>query len=449
MTCRKFVLILVALFSALILRSASAQSEHPNIIFVLVDDQRWDALGCMGHPFVKYPNIDRIANEGAKFTNYFVSIPLCSPSRASILTSQYPHKNGIIDNSNRSAQSFALKTFPQELQKAGYETEFLGKWHMGMDPNPRPGWDHWIGMPGQGKYIDCPLNIDGINTPSPGYITDVLDGYATKFIRAKHDKPWFLYVGEKAWHDPHTPADRDKDLYAGEKIPRRPNCNDDLSGKPALKIDAIRKRGAIGATDEQILQQLRTIQAVDDSVGNMFKALQETGQLDNTVIIYSSDNGYFWGEHQLGDKRAAYDEAIRDPLLIRYPKLIKAGTVVDQLTMNIDIGPTILELAGAAIPSSYQGKSWLQLLNGDATGWRDEILTEYFAEKNYQYMPSWQSVRSENWKLIHYTDIKDCDELYNLKADQYEMKNLINDPSAKEILGKLQMDLDKLVKQTS
>lgn len=448
MTCRKLGLIWCALFSAVILRSASAQSAHPNIIFILVDDQRWDALGCMGHPFVKYPNIDRIADEGAKFTNYFVSIPLCSPSRASILSSQYSHKNGIIDNTNRSEQSFALKTFPQELQKAGYETEFLGKWHMGTDPNPRPGWDRWIAMPGQGKYIDCPLNIDGKMTPSPGYITDVLDGYATNFIRAKHDKPWFLYLGEKAWHDPHTPAERDKNLYAGEKIQRAPSVNDDLSGKPVLQR-AMKYHQTTGYSDEAIMEQLRTIQSVDDSVGNMFKALQETGQLDNTVIIYSSDNGYFWGEHQLGDKRAAYDEGIRDPLLIRYPKLIKPGTVIDQLTMNIDIGPTILELAGAAIPSSYQGKSWMQLFKDDLTGWRNEILTEYFAEKNYPYMPSWQSVRSEQWKLIHYTEVKDSDELYDLKNDKYEMKNLIGDPSEKEILVKLETDLEKLVKQTS
>ena len=444
--------LLACLFAAVQEISAQPQQlQRPNVIFIMVDDQRWDALGCTGHPFFKSPNIDRIANEGAKFTNYFVTIPLCSPSRGVILTGQYSHKNGITDNTNRSEQSFKLKTFPQELQKAGYETAFIGKWHMGNDPKPRPGWDHWVGMPGQGKYIDCGLNVDGKDIAGTGYITDVLDQYACDYIRQKHGKPFMLYIGEKAWHDPHRPADRHAKLYEGEKITRPPSADDDLAGKPALHNPAMQARiqhETHGPGDEAILQQLRTIQAVDESVGHIFDALKESGQLDNTVIIYTSDNGYFWGEHQLGDKRAAYEESIRDPLLIRYPKLIKAGMVVDQLTANLDVAPTILDLAGATIPADYQGKSWLPLLRGQTNGWRSELLLEYFFEKNFPHIPTWQAVRTDQWKLIHYTELKDADELYDLKNDKYEMKNLINDPAAKEMRENLQAKLEEQLKAT-
>jgi arylsulfatase A-like enzyme len=445
-------LLSVLLVTLMTFASRAQAQTHPNIIFIMTDDQRWDALSCMGHPFFKCPNTDRIATEGAKFMNYFVTIPLCSPSRAVILTGQYSHKNGITDNTNRAEQSFKLVTFPQQLQKVGYQTAFMGKWHMGNDSNPRPGWDHWVGMPGQGKYIDCPLNIDGNLTDVKGYITDVIDQYACDYIKQKHDKPFFLYIGEKAWHDPHRPADRHAKLYEGEKIPRPPSVDDDLSGKPALHNDAMQKHlghETGGYPDETILQQLRTIQAVDESVGHIFKTLEETGQLDNTVIIYTSDNGYFWGEHHLGDKRAAYEESIRDPLLIRYPKLIKAGTVIDQLTLNLDVGPTILDLAGAEIPADYQGKSWLPLFTGDTKSWRSEFLAEYFLEKAYAHIPTWQAVRTDRWKLIHYPDLKDSDELYDLQNDRYEMKNLIDDPGAKEQREKLRGDLEKLMKQTT
>jgi len=448
----RIFLTLVALFALMLQRESLAQTTRPNIIFIMTDDQRWDALSCMGHPFFKCPNTDRIATEGAKFTNYFVTIPLCSPSRAVILTGQYSHKNGITDNTNRNEQSFKLATFPQLLQKAGYETAFMGKWHMGNDPSPRPGWDHWIGMPGQGRYIDCPLNIDGKLTDVKGYITDVIDQYACDYLKQKHDKPFMLYIGEKAWHDPHRPADRHAHLYEGEKITRPPSANDDLSGKPALHNEGMQKlRGheTGGYPDETILQQLRTLQAVDESVGHIFKTLEETGQLDNTVIIYTSDNGYFWGEHQLGDKRAAYEESIRDPLLIRYPRLIKPGTVIDTLTLNLDIAPTILDLAGATIPPDYQGKSWLALFRDDAKDWRSEFLAEYFAEKNYPHIPTWQAVRTERWKLIHYPELKECDELYDLKSDPYEMKNLVNDPATKETRQTLDRDLSRMLKETN
>lgn len=432
-------------------QSTGEQQSRPNIVFILTDDQRWDALSCMGHPFFKTPNMDRIANEGAKFTNFFVSIPLCSPSRANFLTGQYAHKNGIIDNNNHDKLSHQLKTYPQLLQQAGYETGFFGKWHMGNDATPREGFDKWVCMHGQGQYIDCPLNVDGKEVRSKGYITEVLTDYAVEFLKQPRTKPFLLYFPHKACHAPFKPAEKYKDLYADEAITPPASLDDDLSGKPALKMHE-HAHFVLGPTSkpstQMIRDQLRTLASVDESVGRVLDTLKETGQLDNTIVIYSSDNGFFWGEHRLWDKRAAYDESIRDPLLIRYPKLIKPGTVIDQLVLNLDIAPTALELAGVKIPESYAGRSLLPLFKGDVAGWRDTILTEYFREKQYPNTESWQSVRTDRWKLIHFTTVKDMDELYDLKTDPNEMKNVISDPANKETLDQLRAKLGELLKQT-
>jgi N-acetylglucosamine-6-sulfatase len=429
--------------------SQAIGADRPNIIFILTDDPRWDAVGCMGHPFIKTPNLDRIAREGARFTNYFVTIPLCSPSRACILTGRYAHEHGIINNQARNNEaSFKLPTVAASLQQAGYETAFIGKWHMGDDPRPRPGWDHWIGMPGHGVYFDCPLNQDGKDIQPKGYLTDVLNDFAIDFIRQAHSKPYLLYLGEKAWHDPALPAPRHKDLYAGQQITRAPSVNDDLSSKPALRQRRdLLKEGERPPSDEKILNQLRTLAAVDESVGQIFKTLEQAGHLDRTVLIYTSDNGYFWGEHQLGDKRAAYDEALRVPMLIRYPPLIKPGTVIGQLTLNIDIAPTFLAVAGAPVPAAYQGNAWLPLFRDESPPWRTDFLAEYFFEDNHPCIPTWQAVRSGEWKLIHYPDLKGCDELYDLKSDPYEMKNLIDDGRAKSQLDHLRQRLKELVAQ--
>jgi N-acetylglucosamine-6-sulfatase len=441
---------LVCIVITLLASSPLLGGDRPNFVFVLADDPRWDALGCMGHPFIKTPNLDRLAREGATFTNYFVTIPLCSPSRACILTGQYAHKHGIINNqASNNERSRTLPTVASLLQRAGYETAFIGKWHMGDDPRPRPGWDHWVGMPGHGVYMDCPLNQNGKDIQPNGYLTDVLNDFAVDFIRRAHDKPYLLFIGEKAWHDPALPAARHAQLYADQPIRRAPSVNDDLSSKPAL----LHRRKLLKAdegppTDEKIRNQLCTLAAMDESVGQMLKVLESTGQLDRTVFIYTSDNGYFWGEHQLGDKRAAYDEALRVPMLIRYPALIKAGTVVSQLTLNIDVAPTFLDLAGAAIPADLQGRSWLPLIRNGSTRWRSDFLAEYFFEDNHPYIPTWQAVRSERWKLIHYPELKNSDELYDVEADPFEMKNAIDDPQAKGQFERLRKRLTELLLET-
>src|SRR5438477_8038441 len=205
------------------------QSARPNVIFILMDDMRWDCMSCAGHPFIKTPNIDRIAHEGAMFKNYFVTLPLCSPSRATLLTGQYAHKNGVIDNvTDHSALSHELMTYPRILQQSGYETAFIGKIHMGTDPSPRPGFDKWISFKGQGVYLNPMLNIDGKQEKVEGYITDLLSDYAVDYIKQKREKPFAMCLWHKAVHQPNTAAERHKDLYANDPLPRSPNMEDDL-----------------------------------------------------------------------------------------------------------------------------------------------------------------------------------------------------------------------------
>ncbi len=468
--CRLIIPVLLCLFTLSVLPVYAAESKRPNIVFILVDDLRWDALGCMGHPIARTPNIDRIANEGALFRNFFVSIPLCSPSRASFLTGTYPHTHGVIDNTDHSELSHKLVTFPKLLHDSGYETAYVGKWHMGNDDSPRPGFDHWVSFKGQGQYDNPMINVDGKASKVDGYITDILNDQALKFVKAEHSKPFMLYLAHKAVHGPFTPADRHKDLYANDPIKPAPSFNDPLTDKPALTREvepppAAKKKNKKGKAEnaeggnsgpsrerhvpeKAIRSQLRALAAVNEGVGQLLKALEDSKQLDNTVFVFSSDNGFFWGEHGLADKRWAYEESIRDPLLIRYPKLIKPGVKLDQMVLNIDIAPTFLELAGVPVPKNVQGQSLLPLFKDPNAPWRHSFLTEYFMETHYPRTPTWQAVRTDRWKYIHYTELNDMDELYDLKADPYEMKNVIKEESAKPALKEMTSELERLRKAT-
>jgi N-acetylglucosamine-6-sulfatase len=445
-------------------------NSRPNIVFILVDDLRWDELGCSGHPFIKTPNIDRIAREGAMFRNAFMTTPLCSPSRASFLTGQYAHTHGITDNVDRSAASHQLRTFPLLLNQSGYETAFIGKWHMGNDDKPRPGFDRWVSFKGQGTYIDPEINEDGKAVKPSGYTSDILNGYATDFIRRNHDKPFLIYLAHKAIHPELTqnndgsvrlgdserfiPAKRHEQAYAGKSIPRRPNYGRPPEGKPALQrqIGTLPSLGPATVTsDEAILGRQRSLLAIEEGVGEILATLDETGELENTIIVFTSDNGYFYGEHGLSvERRLAYEESIRMPLLMRYPKVIKAGTVRDEFALNIDIAPTFLELAGVSVPSSMQGRSLVPLLQGKQTEWRNSFLIEYYSDKVFPRITQmgYKAVR-QRWKYIHYLELKGMDELYDLQTDPYEMKNLINDPGAKKALEEMKQELERLLKETA
>jgi N-acetylglucosamine-6-sulfatase len=445
---------------------AATTSAKPNIIFVLVDDLRWDDLGCAGHPFSQTPNIDRVAREGAQFLNAFATTPLCSPSRASILTSQYAHTHGIIDNTERSKQSHRLKTFPQELQKAGYETAFFGKWHMGNDNTPRAGFDRWYCLQGQGSTFDPVVNDDGREVQTHGYVTDLLNSKAVDFIRQKHSRPYFVYLSHKAMHpeteqaadgtlsDPNAsnfiPAPRHKTLYEGAKLPRRPNWSVPPLDKPALqqKIAGLAPLGPeTGSSDESILNRLRMLASVDEGVGEIREALADAGQLDNTLIVVTGDHGYFYGEHGLSvERRLAYEEGIRIPIVMRYPPLIKDGSKPGSLALAIDFAPTFVELAGAAIPTEYQGRSLLPLMKEAVpSNWRKSILIEYFSDTVFPRMRKmgYHAVRDDHWKYIHYDDQADADELYDLANDPYELKNIAHDSATSDALLMMQNDLQK------
>ena len=409
-------------------------TPRPNFVFILVDDMRWDSFSYAGHPFLKTPHIDRIAREGAQFTNAFVTTPLCSPSRGSFLTGQYVQTHGVIGNTPAGVPiSHKLETFPKLLRASGYETGYFGKWHMGNDASPRPGFDRWVSFKGQGVYNDPALNIDGQETKQTGYITDILSEHAAQFIEKPHSKPFCVYIGHKAIHGPFTPAERHKDLFKTDPIKVAANAADDLKDKPAMKEI---KPGA-GSPDELIRNQLRCIVSIDEGVGKVLASLEKTKQLDNTVFVFTSDNGYFWREHGLGDKRWAFDESIRIPLVMRYPKLLKPGTKIPAMVANIDIAPTFLDLAGAPIPTQIQGKSLRPVLKNPKAKVRTELFCEYFREAQFPKTPNWRAIRSERYKYVHYPELKGADEFYDLRQDPGELKNLIAHPKAKAFQSRL------------
>ena len=456
----------IASIGAATIPGVRAQAGRPpNDIFVLVDDLRWDELGCAGHPVVKTPHIDRLAREGALFRNAFHTTPLCSPSRACFLTGQYAHRHGIIDNTARNEQSKRLVTFPRLLHDSGYQTAYIGKWHMGNDDSPRPGFDRWISFPGQGTYLNPTINENGSSRRVEGYTTDIFTGFAVDFIRSARSSPFCLYLAHKALHpeiqqrddgsvtgeETFIPADRHKGLYATSRIPRRSNYARPPRGKPALerRIGDLPPLGSRTVTDDETIRnRWRELMAVEDGVGRMLETLKTSGQLDDTLIIFAGDNGYFYGEHGLShERRLAYEESIRMPLLMRYPRRIRAGSAIDQLALGIDMAPTILDAAGVKTPVSVQGRSLTPLWQGRQSSWRESFLVEYFSDRVYPRVVNmgYQAVRTHEWKYIHYTELKGMDELYHLGSDPYELRNRIDDPKARQPLAELKAELQILI----
>jgi len=412
-----------------------------------MDDLRADALGCTGHPFVKTPGIDRIAREGALFRNGFVTTPLCFPSRASVLTGQYSHRHGIKRAPDRARLGHKLVTFPLLLQRAGYATAFLGKWHLANDHVPPPGIERWVSFREQGDFVNPELLIDGARVKTPGYLTDLLTDHAVEFIRRPHAKPFLVFLSHKAVHAPWVPAERHKHLFTDIPVRRRASANDNWEGKPVLRRPGVTLNPNdtdVTTTDDNIRDQMRCLLAVDEGVQRIFAALEETRRLDHTLIVFTSDNGYFWGEHQLGGKHGAYEESIRVPLLMRHPQFAKPGTVLDGLVLNIDLAPTVLEAAGLPAPAEMQGRSLLPLLRGEARTVRDAFLAEFYLGNGTPRFPTWQAVRDERWKYIRYVGMEEMNELYDLKSDPQEMKNLIGDPRAKEQLRGMKARLARL-----
>lgn len=413
--------------------------------------------------------MDRIAKEGARFLNAFAVTPLCSPSRATLLTGLYPHTHGITDNTERGPQSHQLVTYPQALRRAGYRTAFVGKWHMGNDDSPRSGFDHWVCLKGQGSTFDPELNVNGASARRTGYVTDLLRDEVLQFLQQPRTQPFLLHFAHKALHpetvqradgslsDPTAstfiPAPRHEKLYEGEKVPRRPNAFVVPENKPALqrRIEGVAPLSrATASSDATILGRLRMLAAVDESLGALLAALEKSGELDRTLVVVTSDHGYFYGEHCLSvERRLAYEESIRVPLLMRLPGTIRAGSTPAELALLIDLAPTLLELARATPLANLPGRSLLPVLRGGTKDWRRDFLVEYFSDKVFPRMANmgYQAVRDERWKFIQYLELPGAEELYDLRSDPYELKNLATDPSAGAALDRMRTRLAELVKQ--
>ncbi len=449
-------------------RPARAADGRPNVLFILTDDQRYDAMSCVGYPdWLRTPNMDRIRHEGALFSNAFVTISLCSPSRACFLTGCYAHTHGVRTNETNDPDP-ALPTFPRVLQQAGYDTGFIGKWHMAPKADPRPGFDYWLSFLGQGRYEDPPLNENGREFRAEGYMTDLLTGYALRFLERDRSGPFCLYLSHKAVHGPFTPAQRHKDLYPDAEIPRPAGFDDTFRDKP----EWIRAGFVRGARAEQWrknrdmpvppelppgewdpkskgrIDYYRCLAAVDEGIGQILDALRDKGELDNTVIIFAGDNGYFHGEHRRGDKRLMYEESLRIPMTIRYPALVKPGSTVDDMVLNIDVAPTLIDLAGLAVPPTVQGLSMRPLLAGESTRWRSSFLYEYFREGWLPGIPTMLGVRTRRHKFITYPQLEDLDELYDLQADPLELTNLAVDPAHDGLETQLRDELHRLLEAT-
>jgi arylsulfatase A-like enzyme len=455
-----------------------------NVIFILSDDHRFDFMGFTGKvPWLKTPNMDRLAKNGIYCENSFVTTSLCSPSRASILTGLYAHTHTVVDNTAPEPENFI--TFPQYIQQAGFETAFFGKWHIGEDKDdPRPGFDHWESFKGQGKYYKPTLNINGerVTYNESTYVSDLLTDHAVEWMKnRKSDDPFFLYLSHKAVHAEFKPAERHRSIYSDKEIEYPPSYN--MTKPENLKIKGKNYKTANqhnpeydygkGRIPDWVKEQryswhgvdymyngdmdfktfyhnyCETLSGVDESIGKIMDYLAETGQLESTMIIYMGDNGFSFGEHGLIDKRHFYEESAKVPLLIYCPELLEGGRVEKKMIQNIDIAPTILECFGIERPDHMHGMSFLPLLQCKNIQWRDKIFYEYYWEEYFPQTPTTFGIRTDRYKYIRYYGTWDTNEFYDLANDPHEMNNLINDPEYQEIIKELVTELYNWLENTN
>jgi arylsulfatase A-like enzyme len=474
-----FSLLFVTGFFCFVRSPLTAQQRPMNIIFILADDHRYDAMGFMNRiQGLQTPGMDQMAREGAHVKNAFVSTALCSPSRASILTGQYAHTHTVVDNDAPIPPGLVF--FPQLLQKKGYQTSFFGKWHMGhTDDAPQPGFDHWLSFRGQGVYYNPVFNINGkrVQQPEGSYTTDLLTDHAIEWMNKRSkDKPFFLYLSHKGVHAEFQPAKRHEGKYKQVPVVCPPSMyltatdSSKLFGivtSPQTKVNYrdipqwVRNQryswhgvdymyhGQI-PFDEFYHLYLETLQAVDESVERVLNWVKENGLSGNTLIAYMGDNGFSFGEHGLIDKRHAYEESMRVPLLLWAPGMIRPNSVVEQAVMNVDLAPTFLELAGIITPPQIQGYSFTQLLKGNSKGWkRDKVFYEYYWEAAFPQTPTTFAVRTNRYKYIYYNGVWDINELFDLQNDPYEMNNLIRDTAHRETGLQLKQELFRWLKETN
>jgi len=454
--------------TALALAAGPARAaDKPNVVVMMTDDQRFDYMSCAGHPFLKTPNMDRIAADGARFINMFVTNALCAPSRATLMTGQYSHANGVRDNLGSRLNADA-PWMPDELRRAGYEVAFVGKSHVPGNFRDKK-WDYYFGFQGQGNYLKPVVAESGLDgtigkdKPYEGWIDDVTTGKAIDWMKKKRDKPFALFLFFKAPHRSWQPPPRHKNLYA-DAIVKKPALWDDLGmGKPRAFLQAANMIGQYPDTknyDEMIRDCCRCLTGVDDNVGRVLATLDEMKTYDNTAVMYLSDNGFFLGEWQRFDKRFMHESSIRVPWLLKLPKtkyVWGAGKKPAQMVLNIDIAPTVLDIAGAKAPETMHGKSVVKLIaetpdDPTPVKWRDAWFYSYYEFPDVSHnVTKHRGVRTEKWKYIHYYDppfkFRQEYELYDLEKDPEERVNLVNRPTMQATVKELQGKMAQLRKE--
>jgi arylsulfatase A-like enzyme len=488
--------IAVLIVTTILLASSTVTAQHtarsrPNIIFIMSDDHAAHAIGAYGSHVNRTPNLDRLARDGALLTSVFATNSICTPSRATILTGQYSHINGVT-MFNRFDSS--RMTVARLLQQGGYYTGMIGKWHLGSDP---AGFDHWEILPGQGVYFN-PLFYTATSekTYSGRYVTDVITELALDFLRHRpRNKPFFLMMHHKAPHRPWEPTDPHATHFAGQRIPEPVTfwdsyatrtdalhenqqrvaadlTNRDLKLKPppelspeqlagwrATKPDSVtivRNGKNVTLTGEALVRwkyqrymqdYLATVQSVDDSVGRVLAYLDKSGLARDTIVIYTSDQGFFLGDHGLFDKRFMYEESIRMPFLVRWPAVIKPRTRIDAMALNVDFAPTFLDAAGLAIPPEMQGRSLLPILRGRTpSDWRNAMYYRYYHDPGDHNTRAHYGIRTRTHKLIYFWK-KDQWELFDLVNDPYELHNIYGEPGLEAMTAELKQQLAQLKRE--
>lgn len=445
--------------------------KPPNIVFIMSDDHAAHAISAYGSRLIQTPNIDRLAKEGMKFENCFVTNSICTPSRAAILTGKYSHLNGVpvfnhIDNTQ--------PMLPKYLQAAGYYTGMIGKWHLGGNDPQRPaegspaGFDYWNILPGQGAYFDPAMIEMGQRKKLTGYTTDIITDLSIDFIRNRpSDKPFFLMYHHKAPHRNWQPNEKHRRQYENYEPPIPPTFDDDYRGKSdasrqaTMHIDAdlndndLKIKPPAGLSGAELKRwkfkrymqdYLACVASVDDNIGRFLDYLDQSGLADDTIVVYTSDQGFFLGEHNFFDKRFMYEESLRMPFLIRWPKRIKAGSVSQGMILNVDFAPTFLEAAGAKVPAEMQGRSILPLLSGRVPkDWRTSMYYRYY-HPGHHNVAAHYGVRTSRYKLIFFNQLNQW-EMYDLQKDPLEMRNVYADPGYVRIVGQLKKELSRLKKE--
>ena len=475
--------------AALAIPNCGRRRMRPNILFIMSDDHASHAIDCYGSRINKTPNIDRIADGGVRFDNCFCTNSICAPSRAVILTGKHSHLNGVRDN----AVQFdgAQQTFPKLLQQAGYQTAMIGKWHLKSDPT---GFDYWHILPGQGQYYNPDLIEMGESKRITGYVTDILTDIAVDFLETKRDKnkPFLLMLHHKAPHRNWQPAQRHLTMYDDVKFPEPETLFDDYSTRSAaareqemtlrnhmqetydLKMGPAPERmneeqkadweAAYGPKREAFKREkpegddlfrwkykrymedyLGCIAAVDESVGRVLDYLKASELAENTVVLYTSDQGFYLGDHGWFDKRFMYEESLRMPLLARFPAYIKSSFENDDMVSNLDFAPTFLDLAGIWKPEDMQGRSFLKLLRGkEVKDWRESVYYHYYEYPAVHMVKRHYGVRTKQYKLMHFYYDIDAWELYDMKKDPNELHNVYDDPSYANVVAELKAELKRL-----